>query len=115
MVSLGSILLETHCYNTHILGFFNVILFATTYQRVPKTYLPSFSAPRKSLHITNFGITPFIIPGDQQNQVATTDPFSQTGQHEQDLEKMSVEHDRSSVATLESFQSADSNVPLTSH
>lgn len=93
------------------LGFFNVLLFAATYRRIPLTYLPSFSEPRKSLHITNFGITPFILPAGDEDKVITP----KTEQHEQDAANAARTERRSSVSTVDSFASENSTAPLTRH
>jgi len=82
------------------------------------TYLPTLSAPRKSLHITNYGITPFVLPpaGEDKPAVSQTN-----GQYEIDVEKAVVQTQspaesdsrRASIATMDSFTSVDSTAPLT--
>jgi hypothetical protein len=81
-----------------------VLLFAATYRHIPLSSMPSLSAPRKSLHITNYGITPFVLAAGDESKVVPP----QTDPQERDLARERVEH-RTSVSTLDSFESADSN------
>jgi len=93
-------------------GFFNVLLFAATYRRIPLTYLPSLSAPRKSLHLTNYGITPFVLPNP--DEINPSEPPI-NGQPEGDIEKGELSPDfgpESHRASMASYVSADSIAPL---
>ncbi|KAF8462673.1 hypothetical protein JB92DRAFT_3068214 [Gautieria morchelliformis] len=92
-------------------GFFNVLLFAATYRHIPLSSMPSLSAPRKSLHVTNYGITPFVLAAGDESKVVPP----QTGPRDQDPDGGERTERRASVSTLDSFESADSTAPLTAH
>jgi len=82
-------------------GFFNVLLFAATYKRLPEMCLPTLSEPRRSIHNANYGITPFVISTEDECKASTPQANTQGVGH------------RESVSTLDSFESADSTTLLT--
>ena len=97
-------------------GFLNVLLFGATYRRIPLTYLPSLSAPRKSLWITNYGITPFVLPGPGGTGAAhgaiEGDALSAKLEGSPYLRPESRRASLGSVS-VDSLVSADSSAPLT--
>jgi len=104
-------------------GLFNVIIFVITLKHARNTLIVKLNAPRKSIYATNFGITPFVVPSDappvpsllsSQTAVSNTRDVKDI---DRDIEKGNIEKetDRNSVFSVESFQSTDSQQPLTSH
>jgi len=54
-------------------GFFNVLIFAITIRYRATTCHLKLSCPRKSLQITNFGITPFVLSPSLQSTLEDVD------------------------------------------
>ncbi|KAF8508543.1 hypothetical protein JB92DRAFT_2952335 [Gautieria morchelliformis] len=94
-----------------IFRVFQCPLFVATYRHIPLSSMPSLSAPRKSLHVTNYGITPFVLAAGDESKVVPP----QTGPRDQDPDGGERTERRASVSTLDSFESADSTAPLTAH
>ncbi|KAF8522058.1 hypothetical protein JB92DRAFT_2889236 [Gautieria morchelliformis] len=69
---------------------------------IPLSSMPSLSAPRKSLHVTNYGITPFVLAAGDESKVVPP----QTGPRDQDPD---------GGKGLNVGRSADSTAPLTAH
>ena len=93
-------------------GFLNVLLFGATYRRIPLTYLPSLSAPRKSLWITNYGITPFVLPVPGEPGAIAGDALSAKLEGSPYLRPETRRASLGSVS-VDSLVSADSTAPLT--